>query len=96
MDTPNTSYFICTNPRSGSWLLGEGLALTSVAGNPREWFQEEEERDQCAKWGIEHSADGDYAEYLSNVYRDGSTGNGIFGGFLPDDLEGARELAVQG
>ena len=36
--SPITTYIICTNPRSGSWLLSEGLASTSVAGNPREWF----------------------------------------------------------
>lgn len=31
-------YLICTTPRSGSWLLSEGLASTSLAGNRRLWY----------------------------------------------------------
>jgi hypothetical protein len=33
--THAATYIICTNPRSGSWLLSEGLAATALAGNPR-------------------------------------------------------------
>ena len=49
---PTTTYIICTNPRSGSWLLSEGLASTSVAGNPREWFNAQEE--QAAAGALAH------------------------------------------
>src|SRR5262249_56036499 len=36
---PSSSYFICTLPRSGSWLLSEGLEKTGIAGRPREYFE---------------------------------------------------------
>ncbi|HET6251271.1 MAG TPA: DUF6065 family protein [Tepidisphaeraceae bacterium] len=79
MENPTHCYFICTNPRSGSWLLSEGLALTSVAGNAREWFQDEEERAQSAAWGIDRPTPGNYASYLARVFQNGSTANGVFG-----------------
>jgi LPS sulfotransferase NodH len=31
-------YLICSTPRSGSWLLATGLASTSLAGRPAEYF----------------------------------------------------------
>jgi trehalose 2-sulfotransferase len=37
--TPTNSYFICTLPRSGSWLLSESLEKTGIAGRPREYFE---------------------------------------------------------
>ena len=37
MKTPSMAYLICTNPRSGSWLLAEGLRATGVAGRPEEY-----------------------------------------------------------
>jgi hypothetical protein len=47
--SPTATYIICTNPRSGSWLLSEGLASTSLAGNPREWFNTLEEQQHRAR-----------------------------------------------
>ena len=61
---PTATYIICTNPRSGSWLLSEGLASTSVAGNPREWFIRIEEQQYRARWRMGHSTDLSYAGYL--------------------------------
>lgn len=75
----HTSYILCTNPRSGSWLLSEGLASTGVAGNPREWFHHEEESYQCGQWGVECSASSGYSSYLAEVLKHGATPNGILG-----------------
>lgn len=36
---PHTSMLICTLPRSGSWLLAEGLWRTGLAGRPEEYFR---------------------------------------------------------
>jgi len=75
----NISYVICTNPRSGSWLLSEGLASTMLAGNPREWFHHEEEQRQRAKWTtevVQHAAPQTFLQYLLNC---GTSRNGIFG-----------------
>jgi LPS sulfotransferase NodH len=76
---PDFTYVICTNPRSGSWLLSEGLASTSVAGNPREWFNVLEERNARAQWRMEHSADLSHGDYLRLVAGKSTTGNGISG-----------------
>jgi trehalose 2-sulfotransferase len=58
---PTTSYIICTNPRSGSWPLSEGLAATLLAGNPREWLNVQQEQRHRAEWRMEHSTDLTYA-----------------------------------
>jgi LPS sulfotransferase NodH len=73
------TYIICTNPRSGSWLLSEGLASTSLAGNPREWFNILEEQQRRARWRMEHSTDLSYAHYLRLVKAASTTSNGIAG-----------------
>ncbi len=80
MPLPTAAYLICTNPRSGSWLLSEGLSATAVAGHPREWFQAEEQRDQAARWGLgPDGGDALGAEYLRRVLDGGTTPNGVFG-----------------
>jgi LPS sulfotransferase NodH len=75
----SASYVICTNPRSGSWLLSEGLAATGAAGHPREWFNVLEEQRQRARWGGQGQADTSPLSYLSYVVAQGSTPNGVFG-----------------
>ena len=70
-----TSYAICTNPRSGSWLLSEGLAATNVAGNPREWFNLLEEKKLRAQWPVTTP----YVDYVDYVLRIGATSNGVRG-----------------
>ena len=76
---PTCAYVICTNPRSGSWLLSEGLSATGVAGNPREWFNVLEEQQQRARWGRHGQGDVSPLSYLSHVVSQGSTHNGVFG-----------------
>lgn len=64
-----TTYIICTNPRSGSWLLAEGLAGTSIAGNPREWFNVQQEQATRAQWRIDNATDLTFEGYLHKVNR---------------------------
>ncbi|HEY1892389.1 MAG TPA: Stf0 family sulfotransferase [Steroidobacteraceae bacterium] len=73
------AYVICTNPRSGSWLLSEGLAATGLAGNPREWLNTLEEQRQRAVWRMHHSSDLGLFEYLKRAREEASTPNGISG-----------------
>lgn len=77
--SPTATYIICTNPRSGSWLLSEGLASTSLAGNPREWFNTLEEQQYRARWRMEHSTDLTYTRYLELAKAESTTSNGISG-----------------
>jgi len=72
------AYAICTNPRSGSWLLSEGLDFTGLAGHPREWFLPFEEQQQRARWGRD-CLDSSPRSYLSHIVSEGSTSNGVFG-----------------
>ena len=76
---PTADYVICTNPRSGSWLLSEGLGSTRLAGNPREWFNVLEEQEHRARWRTQRSADLSYATYLALVREQSTTNNGICG-----------------
>ena len=76
---PAATYIICTNPRSGSWLLSEGLSSTGLAGNPREWFNMGEEQAHRARWRMEHSADLSFATYFEIARAESTTANGISG-----------------
>jgi LPS sulfotransferase NodH len=104
---PDFTYIICTTPRSGSWLLSEGLASTSRAGNPREWFNVTEERKYRAQWRMEHSSDLPFAEYLRLVAENSTSRNGVSGlklhyyqfAQLPEVFEsvpGCREMSPAG
>ncbi len=73
------SYVICTNPRSGSWLLSEGLASTARAGNPREWFNVLEEESQKAQFGGELPPHSPYSSYIDHVLASATTSNGVCG-----------------
>src|ERR1700693_1244971 len=77
--SPTATYIICTNPRSGSWLLSEGLASTSLAGNPREWFNILQEQQHRARWRMNYSTDLSYEAYLALARAESTTSNGISG-----------------
>jgi LPS sulfotransferase NodH len=77
--SPIRTYLICTNPRSGSWLLSEALASTSLAGNPREWFSSDEEQLHRAEWHMANPADPACENYLDYVRAKSTTANGICG-----------------
>jgi LPS sulfotransferase NodH len=73
-----SSYVICTNPRSGSWLLSDGLISTGVAGTPREWFNANEEQ-QPRWWNTEPSGALAFADYMQCVVDEATTPNGVCG-----------------
>src|SRR5579862_2436407 len=77
--SPAATYLICTNPRSGSWLLSEGLTATGVAGNPREWFNIAEEQRHRAQWRMDHTNDLRFARYFALANTESMTSNGVSG-----------------
>lgn len=76
---PIITYIICTNPRSGSYLLCDRLASTSLAGRPREWFNPHGEERRRTRWGLDKSTDATFAAYLDQVRVRSTTWNGISG-----------------
>jgi hypothetical protein len=84
---PRTSYVICTNPRSGSWLLSEGLESTQVAGRPQEWFHEVTQHALCQQAGLQDPDRVGYGAYVAHVKKATQTANGVFGlEFLYNDI----------
>ncbi len=71
------SYVICAVPRSGSNLLGDGLAATQRAGRPKQYFLPEFEERYGTRYGLEPA--NDYAGYLRGVISSTQTRNNIFG-----------------
>ena len=71
------NYIICATQRSGSTLLAESLRHTHLAGDPREWLDDNEVQENCTAWGINPEGDG-FADYLDELTKR-TTLNGIFG-----------------
>ncbi len=72
--SPERSYIICCNPRTGSWLLAETIEKTGIAGRPREYFMPEHEQIASAQYNLRS-----FAAYLAWLRRAGSTPNGVLG-----------------
>jgi trehalose 2-sulfotransferase len=88
-----SSYFICGAPRGGTWLLAGLLHGTGVAGHPHEYFWQDTEAANRARWGASN-----LLEYLARVKEAGTTANGVFAaklmwGYLRDVLDELRDLA---
>lgn len=71
------SAIIATLPRSGSWLLAEGMEDTGLCGIPREYFRQDYEGIYRREWGIPPNLA--HREYVNAVIRAGTTPNGTFG-----------------
>src|SRR5581483_5467137 len=71
---PAASYMICASPRTGSYLLCEGLANTGVAGAPTEHFSPAYHRHWDQQFGTPR-----YVDYLASVCRLRTSENGVFG-----------------
>ncbi len=71
---PTSSYFICTAPRTGSFVLAEALEATGMAGRPREYFAPDHEQ---LWWDRLEVADDE--DFLQKVLVHGTTSNGVFG-----------------
>ncbi len=67
-------YFISTTPRTGGYLLAEGLQSTRIAGRPREYFEPLFQR-QC----VQSQAIQSETAYFDHVLAAGTTPNGVFG-----------------
>jgi trehalose 2-sulfotransferase len=67
-------YAICTAPRSGSNLLGQWLASTSVLGRPLEYFNGPARREL----GLPNYPD-DVSAQLAAILDIGRTANGVYG-----------------
>ena len=74
---PTCTYLICTSPRTGSWLLADGLADTKLAGHPSEWLNILKEKD--LKEEHHCPADMPYPEYLKLACSLSHTPNGVSG-----------------
>lgn len=75
--SPVFSYLVCTEPRTGSTLLCDGLASTGVAGRPDEYFPSRTPDDDTywmRRLGIAHETG-----YVDAVMREAMTPNGVFG-----------------
>src|SRR5690242_16750524 len=72
---PHTSYLILATPRSGSYLLCEGLIRTRLAGNPTEYFGPVQ-----TEAIMKHLNTSNYKECLAWILAQGTTPNGVFGG----------------
>jgi len=93
MIRPQTSYFVCATPRSGSTLLCEALRNTGIAGRPEEYFggpkrtRTSEEQNEPSwqnlipVWSALQGVS-TYSDYLSRVIKIGTTSNGVFGAKL--------------
>jgi len=73
------TYVVCTNPRSGSYLLCDGLASTKVAGRPREWFNPLADELRRARWGLGPSTPATDLDYLLFAKARSTTPNGVSG-----------------
>jgi LPS sulfotransferase NodH len=70
-------YVLCSSPRTGSWLLAEGLADTGIAGNPDEYFSAG--RELARHNSNANGQASSYAEYVTHVFNLASTPNGVAG-----------------
>lgn len=76
-DISPMAYLLCCSPRTGSWLIAEGLADTGIAGNPDEYFSEEHEI-QLAGEPLFPIGDA-VRRWLAAVREQGTTPNGVLG-----------------
>lgn len=89
-EAPQRTILVCTHPRSGSTLLGEGLYFAGGLGCPLEYFHAGFRPGIASRWGC--SALADYARAVHRVRTD-STGTLSVKLFWRDVAELAIELA---
>lgn len=71
-----TSVVIATTPRSGSWLLAEGLRSLGCAGRPEEFFRADLEPLYRRRFQL--APDAPFDEFVSHVLEAGCTDNRVF------------------
>jgi LPS sulfotransferase NodH len=73
-------YLICTLPRAGGWLLGEGLRRLGAAGVPDEYFADDLRAHFHRSWEL--PADCGDAAYLDRVASAATSPDGVFGAIV--------------
>src|SRR3982074_2144293 len=73
---PITTCLVSCLPRSGSWLLAQGLRSTGLAGRPEEYFWEQLRPFYARQWGL--STNVAQPVFLNAVIRAGMTPNRVF------------------
>jgi LPS sulfotransferase NodH len=69
-------YLIAATPRTGSYLLCEGLTQTNGAGRPSEFFNPGQMEVLARRWNTNQLR---FRSYLGTVLTHGTTPNGVFG-----------------
>jgi LPS sulfotransferase NodH len=77
--TPHLTYFVCTSPRTGSWLLTDMLRQTGIAGRPAEHFDPNPDHE---RYWFERLGIASEAAYLPKIMGRATTPNGVFGSKL--------------
>jgi trehalose 2-sulfotransferase len=75
--TAERRYIVASTPRTGSYLLCEGLETTGVAGRPTEVFSPHFQEIWCRRWALGPAPR--FQDYLAVALRHGTTSNGIYG-----------------
>ena len=70
-------FVIAATPRTGSYLLCDGLDDTGVAGVPTEVFNPSATYDLRKSWSVD--TDASLEEYLAAARKHGTTSNHVFG-----------------
>jgi trehalose 2-sulfotransferase len=70
-------YIVASTPRTGSYLLCEGLQSSGIAGRPTEVFSPDFQAIWRRRWGMSQNAG--FAEYFQRAIRHGTTSNGVYG-----------------
>jgi LPS sulfotransferase NodH len=75
--SPAMSYVIAATPRTGSYLLCEGLQETGIAGFPTETFAFAFEAEWLRRWDLQ--SDSPFLDYFQHAIHEGTTSNGVYG-----------------
>jgi LPS sulfotransferase NodH len=78
MPTSHGQYIVAATPRTGSYLLCEGLESTGIAGRPTEVFCPKFQGIWRRRWSLDDS-ESSFAEYLQSALNHGTTLNGVYG-----------------
>lgn len=70
-------YIVASSPRTGSYLLCEGLEATGIAGRPTEVFSPHFQNLWRERWAVEQTVG--FAPYLRAALAYGTTSNGVYG-----------------
>lgn len=71
------SIVLCTQMRSGSWMLSDLCQQTGLLGQPEEYFRPDFRHHWSGEWGLDTRRS--YAEYITSAIGLTSTPNGMFG-----------------